>query len=242
MSETPMAPGDAAFPPHVYGALGAPPQMMSERIGGAVGVVEKRPANGPITLITIGTSRLTSGPGEQVELAVEVLEGQQGAGLVALRIVCDDMATNHRVPPVGVPWRNLTPFLGGTAISAIMVTSSRWGEPFDDVRSADGSLVGHIRTLRLLTDPEAAFANAQGWDALVRQTGSIDALLDVTRTPTVAEQQERQMGNEHLNQMPVILSKLHYQHPPRWVSFVDNYFTSVTGFETPEYMEAYSWV
>lgn len=80
-------------------------------------VVEKRPADGPITLIAAGASRIPTNSGERVELAVEVLDGQQGAALVAMRIVCDDIVNNGRVPPVGAPWRNSEPFLSGTEIS-----------------------------------------------------------------------------------------------------------------------------
>jgi len=42
-------------------------------------------------------------------------------------------------------------------------------------------VVGHVRTLRLLTDGEAAIAGERGWDALVAEVGSVDALLDVER-------------------------------------------------------------
>lgn len=171
---------DDSFPMHVFHALGADPIVYEERIGGAVMVVEKRPADGPITVMTSGASRLVTDSGERVELAVEVVDGQQGAALVALRIVCDDIATHRRVPPMLAPWRNDAPFLTGTAISAIMATPSRWGDAFDEVRNDDGHVVGHVRTLRLLTDREAAAATAEGWDTL-RDALGLDALLDVER-------------------------------------------------------------
>ncbi|MFT4298480.1 MAG: suppressor of fused domain protein [Aeromicrobium sp.] len=221
---------DQAFPEHVFDALGVDPAMFSDPIGGMVRVVEKRPADGPITVMTLGASRLPIDSGERVELAVEVIDGQQGAARVALEIVCDDMASNRRVPPVGTPWRNAQPFLNGTGISAIMVTPSRWGASFDEVRSADGTLAGHVRTLRLLTDAEAAFASANGWEALVAQAGSVDALLDVTRAGAV------ESGGVPGN-APVFLSKLHAEHPPRWVTFTGGELQSVTGLESDEYMD-----
>jgi len=70
---------DEAFPMHVFDAVGVDPSMYPELIGGAVRVIEKRPANGPITVMTAGVSRLPTDSGERVELAVEVLDGQHGA-------------------------------------------------------------------------------------------------------------------------------------------------------------------
>lgn len=220
---------DQAFPEHVFDALGVPPLPYPDLIGGAVRVVEKRPADGPITVMTLGASRLPIDAGDPVELAVEVVDGQQGAAQVALKIVCDDIATNRRVPPVGAPWRNPEPFLSGTRISSILATGSRWGAPFDDVRSGD-AVVGHVRTLRLLTDAEAGVVAARGWDALVAEAGSLDALLDVTRADAVAPP----IGIAR--DKPVFLSKLHAEHPPRWVTFTGEHLQSVTGLESPEYM------
>lgn len=181
MTDIPLATGGDDFPVHVFDALGVDPVMFSERIGGSVMVMEKRPDDGPVTVMTAGVSRLRTATGERVELAVEVQDGQQGAAFVALRIVCDDLATNRRVPPLHAPWRNDEPFLKGTRISAIVATGSRWGAAFDDVRDASGAVVGHVRTLRLLTDDEAAAVGSRGWDALIAEVGSVDALLDVTR-------------------------------------------------------------
>ena len=177
----PLVPSEEAFPLHVFDAFGQEPAVYQERIGGSVLVVEKHPENGPITIMTSGVSRFATDTGERVELAVEVLDGQQGAAVVALRIVCDDIAVNRRVPPVGVPWRNSEPFLKGTGISAIVATDSRWGSPFDEVRNQAG-VVGHVRTLRLLTDEEAGVVASQRWNALLNLIGSVDALLDVTRS------------------------------------------------------------
>ena len=220
---------DEAFPLHVFDALGVEPIMHGEPIAGAVRVIEKHPADAPITVMTLGASRLPTDSGERVELAVEVVEGQEGAARVALEIVCDDIVKNRRVPPVGAPWRNTEPFLTGTRISALMVTSSRWGASFDEIRSADGELLGHVRTLRLLTDAEAGFAAANGWEALVAAAGSIEALLDVERDDTV--ESGGLAGNA-----PAFLSKLHAEHPPGWVTFTGNSLQSVTGLESDEYM------
>lgn len=181
-------------------------------------------------MMTVGASLLPTDSGERVELAVETIEGQLGAAIIAMKIVCDDMAANRRVPPVGAPWRNSEPFLNGTRMSAIMVSPSRWGDSFDEVRSAAGEVVGHVRMLRLLTDAEASFASANGWDALVGAAGSVDALLDVTRADAVA-------GAELPGNAPVFLSNLHADHPPRWVTFTGKDLESFTGLETDEYME-----
>ncbi|MQY14604.1 hypothetical protein SRB5_47720 [Streptomyces sp. RB5] len=218
------------FPEHVFDALGVDPMVQEDLIGGMIRVVVKRPATGPITLMTAGASRLPTDSGERVELAVEVIEGQLGAARIALQIVCDDMATNRRVPPFEAPWRNSDPFLTGTRISAIMATGSRWGASFDDVLASDGTVLGHVRTLRLLTDAEAAVASAYGWDALVKAAGSLDALLDVTREDAVE-------GGGIPDNAPVILSKLHDEHPPRWVTYSGSELQSLTGLESDEYMD-----
>lgn len=181
MTDLPLAPSHDAFPNHVFDAFGVPPALLDERIGGSVMVVAKQPTDGPLTLLTAGVSRLPVDAGPPVELAVEVPEGQEGAALVALRIVCDDIAVNRCTPPFETPWRNRDPFLTGTQISAIMATGSRWGAALDDVIDAAGNVVGHVRTLRLLTDAEAQTASRVGWSGLVEEAGSIDALLDVTR-------------------------------------------------------------
>ncbi|WP_285034971.1 suppressor of fused domain protein [Plantibacter sp. ME-Dv--P-095] len=180
-SDVPLVPGENAFPLHIFDALGLDPVVFKDRIGGSVMVIEKRPEDGPVTILTSGVSRLETDSGERIELAVEVVDGQQGAAMVALRIVINEIATNRRVPPVLAPWRNGTPFLNGTAISALLVTPSRWGASFDEIRNEAGQVVGHVRTLRLLTDGEAAVAGERGWDALVAEVGSVDALLDVER-------------------------------------------------------------
>jgi hypothetical protein len=177
-NDVPLVPGEDAFPLHIFDALGLDPVVFKDRIGGSVMVIEKRPENGPVTILTSGVSRLETDSGERIELAVEVVDGQQGAAMVALRIVINEIATHRRVPP---PWRNGTPFLNGTAISALLVTPSRWGASFDDIRNEAGQVVGHVRTLRLLTDGEAAVAGERGWAALVAEVGSVDALLDVER-------------------------------------------------------------
>lgn len=229
-SSVEMEPGEGVFAGHVFDALKTDPVVIGEPIGGSVLVVEKRVANGPILVMTSGASRLPTDSGERVELAVEVIDGQQGAARVALSIVCDDIARNHRVPPVGVPWRNDQPFLNGTRISAILATSSRWGASFDEVRSADGALRGHVRALRILTDAEAATASAIGWDALVEKAGTVDAFLDVMRDDIV--ESPGLPGNA-----PVFVTKFHAEHPPRWVTFTGDSLQSVTGLESQEFMD-----
>ncbi|MGP9681773.1 suppressor of fused domain protein [Brachybacterium sp. AOP3-A1-3] len=218
-----------SFPEHVFDAFGVAPIMHPDPIGGTIQMVEKRPEGAPITMITSGASRLPTDSGESVELAVEVVDGQQGAARVALAIVCDDMAMNRRVPPVGTPWRNSEPILRGTEISAILVTPSRWGPAFDEVRSEEGDLVGHVRTLRLLTDAEAAFVAESGWEALCTEAGSADVLLDVMRSSAVT-------GGGVPGSTPVFLSRLHAEHPPRWVTFTGGDLRSVTGLESDAYM------
>ncbi|WP_285026546.1 suppressor of fused domain protein [Plantibacter sp. ME-Dv--P-122b] len=179
--DVPLVPGEDAFPLHIFDALGLDPVVFKDRIGGSVMVIEKRPDDGPVTILTSGVSRIPNETDERIELAVEVVDGQQGAAMVALRMVINQIAINHRTPPVLVPWRNDEPFLTGTAISALLVTPSRWGASFDEVRNEAGEVVGHVRTLRLLTDGEAAVAGERGWDALVAEVGSVEALLDVER-------------------------------------------------------------
>lgn len=230
---TELTPASDAFPTHMFDALGVPPLPFEERIGGSVMVVEKRPDNGPVTIMTSGASRLPIDSGLPVELAVEVLDGQQGAAFVALRIVSDDMAQNRRVPPVGSPWRNDEPFLNGTGISAIVAIGSRWGRAFDDVVGSDGSTIGHVRTLRLLTDAEAVRVAAIGWDAFVTEIGTPDALLDVTRQSLIGPAKAAVDAHQR---RPVFITKMHEEHPPRWVTLQDGAYQSVTGLESDEYM------
>lgn len=106
-----LLPGDDAFPMHVFDSWGIDPLVHTDLIGGGIRVVEKRPIDGPITLMTSGAPRLPTDSGERVELGVEVADGQQDAGRIALGIVCDDMARQRRVPPLESPWRNTNPFL-----------------------------------------------------------------------------------------------------------------------------------
>lgn len=244
---TALTPASDAFPAHVFDALGLPPRVHPERIGGSVMVVSKHLPEGTVLVMTAGVSRLPVESGPPVELAVEVPRAQEGAAVVALRIVCDDVAARRQTPPLGTPWRNSEPFLSGTAISAIVATGSRWGARLDDVRDAVGTVVGHVRTLRLLTDGEAQHAAEHGWDALVIAAGSESALLDVTRTgvigdgaaapsPTASSPSPSPSSGPPRNRSVVIRSKLHEQHPPRWVTLSDGVFQSVTGLESPEYM------
>ncbi|ROR97280.1 suppressor of fused protein SUFU [Salana multivorans] len=275
----PLAEPDESFPLHVWNAFGVTPRVLTEKIGGSVMVVAKTPPDqdegGPVTVMTAGVGRLPVDGALPVELAVEVPPGQEGAALVALRIVANDVATRRRVPPVDTPWRNGTPFLSGTQIAAIVATTSRWGASFDEVRNPAGELVGHVRTLRLITDPEAAVMAAEGWAGLLARAGSIDALLDVQRTSTVPApggapvtgagnraENTRNARNarptgaaspvggpptpvndagatgttDARSRMPVMLSRLHAQHPPRWLQLApDGSFRSFTGAETAEY-------
>jgi len=244
---TALTPATDAFPSHVFDALGLPPRVHDERIGGSVMVVSKHLPEGTVLVMTAGVSRLPVASGLPVELAVEVPRGQEGAALVALRIVCDDVAGRRRPPPLGTPWRNSEPFLSGTAISAIVATGSRWGAELDDVRDATGAVVGHVRTLRLLTDGEAELVAEHGWDVLVERAGSLDDLLDVTRPGVVgpdadAENRAPAGAADPARSGPprdgsvVLLSRLHELHPPRWLTFEDGVFRSVTGHESPEYM------
>lgn len=180
-----LSQGPDAFPVHVFDVLGVDPIRFEKRIGGAVQVVEKRPVGAPITIMTLGASRLPTDTGEAVELAVEIVDGQQGAAFVALQLVCNDIATRRRVPPLETPWRNDRPFLNNTEMSAIAVTGSRWGSEFDDVHDGLGRVLGHVLTLRLLTDAEADFMQAHGWSALVQKAGTVDDLLDVERAGVI---------------------------------------------------------
>ncbi len=226
---TPAVP-ENAVPLHVHSALGIEPIVFQDRIGGSVLVLEK-PSATYTTIMTLGASRLPVDEGLPVELAVEVLPEQVGAAFAALQIVCDDLAADRRTPPIDTPWVNGEPFLVGTRIHAIAATRSRHGDQFDTIRDAGGAPVAHVRTLRLLTPAEAHVLRARGWDGLVAAAGGADALLDVTRDDAARPEIGEADG-------PVIVTKLHEQHPPRWItSGTDGMFTSVTGLESPEFMD-----
>lgn len=222
--------GDDRIVGHVFTALGIDPLVFQERIGGSVAVVEKRSPS-YTTVMTAGVSRLPVDEGLPVELAVEVLPDQVGAALVALRIVCNDIATNRRTPPVEVPWCNAEPFLAGTRIFAIAATASRHGDTFDTIRSNDGTPIGTVLTLRMLTAAETRVLAKRGWNGLLDAADGTDNLLDVTRSDAARPTLEEVDG-------PVIVSKLHDRHPPRWITAgEDNMYTSVTGRESQEYMD-----
>lgn len=230
--------GHDAFPAHVFDVFGTEPRVFADRIGGSVMVVEKHPPNGPITVMTSGVSRIPVDSGEPVEFAVEVVDGQQGAAFVALQMACDRLAHERRAPTVGTTWRASGLILGGTEISAMVATGSRWGSQFDDVRH-EGQVVGHVLTLRLLTDAEAAVVEKESWAALVERVG-VDALLDVERGRTGERRSAGGPGagtERDIGKIPVVLSKLHEQHPPRWVTFMGGRIASVTGYESDEYMQ-----
>lgn len=222
--------GDERIVGHVFTALGVEPLVFPERIGGSVAVVEKR-SSSFTTVMTAGASRLPVNDALPVELAVEVLPDQVGAALVALRIVCNDIAANRRTPPVDVPWCNAEPILAGTRIFAIAATASRHGDTFDTIRSDDGAPIGKVLTLRMLTFAESRVLAKRGWGGLLEATGGADSLLDVTRPGAARPTLEEIDG-------PVIVTKMHAQHPPRWITAEeDGTYTSVTGLESQEYMD-----
>ncbi|OCB56524.1 hypothetical protein A5722_13945 [Mycobacterium vulneris] len=222
--------GDERIVGHVFTALGVEPLVFQERIGGSVVVVEKRSPSFT-TVMTAGVSRLPVDDGLPVEFAVEVLPEQVGAALVALRIVCNDIASNRRTPPVDVPWCNAEPILVGTRIFAIAATASRHGDAFDTIRSDDGVPIGKVLTLRMLTFAESRVLAKRGWGGLVEAAGGADNLLDVTRPDAARPTLEEVDG-------AVIVTKLHAQHPPRWITAdEDGTYTSVTGRESQEYMD-----
>lgn len=189
-----LRPGDDAFPVHAFEAFGARHRVLDRKIGGSVIVLEKHPEGGPVTLMTAGASRLPTATGERVELAVEVADGQQTAGMIALQHACNEIATRRSVPPLEVPWITGEPLLPGTAITTILASASRWGAPLDEVCDESGLLLGHVRTLRLLTAAEAQLVREQGWAATVERSGGIDRLLDVTReAPSTAAERSTTM-------------------------------------------------
>lgn len=222
--------GDDRIVGHVFTALGIEPLVFQERIGGSVVVMEKRSPSFT-TVMTAGVSRLPVDDALPFELAVEVLPDQVGAALVALRIVCNDIAMNRRTPPVDVPWCNAEPILVDTRIFAIAATASRHGDAFDTIRSDDGRPIGKVLTLRMLTFAESRVLANRGWGGLVEAAGGADNLLDVTRPDAARPTLEEVDG-------PVIVTKMHAQHPPRWITAEeDGMFASVTGLESQEYMD-----
>lgn len=77
--------------------------------------------------------------GLPVELAVEALPDQVGAALVALRIVCNDIAVNRRTPPVEVPWCKTRPPLWLTRALAAAAHRQLLTLPRGDAASADAA-------------------------------------------------------------------------------------------------------
>ena len=52
----------------------------------------------------------------------------------------------------------------------------------------------------------------------------------------VPDPEDSQVARMAASRMPVFLSKLHSEHPPRWVTVYPDRLESVTGLESPEYM------
>lgn len=215
---------------HLYGALDTPPRKFQEQIGEVL-VMVKTPADGPATMMTGGATNLLVKDGVPVEFAVEVTdETQYGAGFRAFELACNELKQTHQAPRVGRHWHDTKPILDDTNIHAVLATPSRHGDAFDTVRDVDGTPICQVVTLRLLTYGESLVAKAVGWDLLLDRAGGVDALIDVKRkglTPDL----------EDLFDRPVMLSKLHSQHPPRWITLSEReMFTSVTGLESDAYM------
>lgn len=232
-NDVPLAAGDDSFANHTFTALGVEPLVHRDRLGGSVMIVEKHPPSGPITLMTAGVSRLPLEAGRPCELAVEVVDGQQGAGVVALHRLCDMIAVNRLPPPPGVVMHSPGPFLDGTDISAMVVGRSSWGQAIDEVRDDRGNIVGDVWTIRLLTSGEAQLADEQGYAAVERAAGGPAGLLDVTRARAGAIAHQ----SDVLFSKPIVVSKLHEQNPPAWVTLEDDgMLTSVTGLEDEAYV------
>lgn len=60
--------------------------------------------------------------------------------------------------------------------------------------------------------------------------------VDAENDPTYALPTQIEMM-EHAR-IPVFLSKMHEEHPPRWVSVFEDRLESFVGLETDEYMES----
>lgn len=82
-----------------------------------------------------------------------------------------------------------------------------------------------------MTFAESRVVANRGWRGLVDAAGGADKLLDVTRSD-VARRTLKEFDG------PIIVSKLHDRHPPRWITASeDGMYTSVTGAELAEYMD-----
>ncbi len=57
------------------------------------------------------------------------------------------------------------------------------------------------------------------------------------QSEAVPESDDSQLARMMASRIPVFLSKLHGEHPPRWVTVYPDRLESVTGLESPEYMD-----
>lgn len=108
--------------------------------------------------------RVPAGSDERAELAVEVVDGKQGAAVVGLRFICGEIDTL---------------FLKGMAVYALELTPSQCGESCDEIREEGRQVVGHMRTLRMLINGEAVLVAERGSDALIEAVESASVLLNV---------------------------------------------------------------
>ncbi|AUN38795.1 hypothetical protein [Tsukamurella tyrosinosolvens] len=223
-------------PGHLTRVYGASVARFEPLFEGAV-EVEVRAHDGMQRRRTVTTDGLSViVDGVPVELAVEVsAKDQVGTAAVAISTVARDIVDNRRRPPLEVVSRLPRPLVEGTRLRAIIASGSRFGADADVIVESAGDRVVQVVTLRLLTWAEANVVDDRGWNAFLTTVGSPDEVLDTQRVTDAARPTVAELGN-----LPILVSKQHYDHPPRFVGLMDVdgrlTFTSTTGRESPEYM------
>lgn len=157
-----LLPGRTEFPETMLALFPDGDVTWIDEVGGAV-MIATVPQGAFGVCFTVGLSRLPLDQGEAAELFCVTRRGQEGAGGIALRIAVDRVAEERRSWAAGEIWLNDTPFLRDTRIQAMVAAH---GPRL--VEAADGTSLGVISELLLLTGDEALAVAESGFAALQR--------------------------------------------------------------------------
>ncbi len=175
-----LLPGRTEFPETMLSLFPDGDVTWIDEVGGAV-MIATVPQGQLGVCFTVGLSRLPLDDGPAAELFCVTKLGQEGAGALALRIAVELVAEERRSWAAGELWLNDTPFLRDTLIQAMVAAP----DPHT-VQAADGTLLGFISELLLLTAQEAMVV-ADGGFAALQQALSANPLpgRDVERASLV---------------------------------------------------------
>lgn len=157
-----LLPGRTEFPETMLAMFPDGEVTWIDEVGGAV-MIATVPQGLLGVCFTVGLSRLPLDQGDAAELFCVTQLGQEGAGAIALRIAVERVAEERSAWATGEIWLNDTPFLRDTRIQAMVAAPGPQA-----VRAVDGTSLGFISELLLLTAEEAMAVADGGFAALQR--------------------------------------------------------------------------